>query len=263
MSSWFSGMNLPEHPLGYHEALSANAISSSLSADVYDEMLRSHRLGIEHDGHSHEQTTKISQRHDPVIADLLAGAFLCGNGIRKNGGESKRFPPVWFACEGCAGIKRLVRAFLAMGRRDRERAFVAAKVAKLHTLEIGIVGALCEARVASVLLGSGLAVLESTVDEDVNLGIDTIAMFPGALDGHLVQIKGDRTVAGIEFLRVERNADSRETWEKADRFNRAYSVSFSPISVRVGTGNGGMFDFGSPEDAHAAQQFLSALRDLS
>jgi len=263
MSSWFSGMSLPEDPLGYHEALVANDRSPSLSADVYDEMLRSHRLGIEHDGPSHAKTTELKRRYDPVVADLLAGAFLCGNGIRGNGGESKKYPPVWFACEGCAGIKRLVRAFLAMGRRDRERAFAAAKVAKHHTLEIGIVGALCEARVASVLLGAGLKVLESTVDEDVNLGIDAIAMFPGAPGGLLAQIKGDRNAAGIEFLRVERSVESRETWEKADRFNRAYSVSFSPVSIRVGTGNGGMFDFNSPEDAHAAQQFLSAIRDPS
>lgn len=263
MSSWFSEMNLPEHPLGYHEALAANERPPQLSADVYDQMLRSHRLGIEHDGPSHGQTTEMKQRHDPVVADLLAGAFLCGNGIRGNGDEPRKYPPVWFACEGCAGIKRLVRAFLAMGRRDRERAFVAAKVAKHHTLEIGIVGALCEARAASVLLGAGLTVLESTVDEDVNLGIDAIALLPGALDGHLVQVKGDRNAAGIEFLRVERCAESRETWEKTERFNRAYAVTFSPVSVRVGTGNGDMFNFNSPADAHAAQQFLSALRDPS
>ena len=263
MDSWLSALDLPGHPLGYHQSLSATKLPRSLSVDVYEKMLRSYALGSEHDGPSREKTSEIGRQFDPVVASLLQGAFLCGNGSRGFEEESGRHAGIWFACESCAGIKRLVRAFLAMNRWDRKRAFVAAKVGGHRALEICIIGALCEAHVVSILLDVGLIVLESTVDEDVNLGIDAIALLPGALDGNIVQVKGYRAAAGIEFLRVERDATSRETWQKTENFNRAYSVSFSPVAARVGTGKGGLFEYDSPENIESAKNFFNRLRDPS
>ena len=260
MNPLFLNLNLPEHPLAYHVPLDAPDNPNPLPVSVYSEMIRQFEAGQAHEGTAYPKRQELAEAFEPVAASLLYGAFLSGHASREFDGRTGRFPKIEQVYESCAGIKRLVSAFLATRERDRERAFVAAKTSGHHMLEASIVGALCEARAASVILEAGIIVLDSTTDEDVKLGIDMIALADSDA-GWLVQSKSDRESSGMELIAIDRDATTEKAWMKSEDFNRAYGVSFVPISARVGTAAGGLFRQRDPEDVEAARQFFQRLRD--
>lgn len=254
--------DLSDHPLGRLEPLVPAGRPSHIPFTAFDAMVGMYGMGTDCAAAHEARLEKIARACEPTAALLLQGAFLCGLGTRGTDPRTGRHLDRTSLGHSCAGVKRFSRAFLAMTRRDRERAFVAAKsAAGRQDLVISIVGALCEAHVASALSDAGLTVLESAVDDDLDLEIDQLALFSEASSGLLVQVKGDRDATGLEFLPVARTDGTFATWEKAERFNQANSTRLSPVLVRVGTGNGGLFNYRDPDRLAAAKISLARLRD--
>lgn len=268
MDSWFQNFGMDNRPLAFHDALEAPKEAGLLPSYAFRVMIAEFERGRMTDGLSHEHLVELSEEHQPVVAFLLQGAFLSGLSSRGLDDQDVAHRDKNRVMESCSGLKKFVRAFLAMDPKDRERTFVKGKSSRYRMLEVSIVGALSEARVATALLDAGLTVLESTVEEDMNLGVDMIVPSSDETVGHVVQSKTDRERVGIQLRPVERQDAEADPsgpdallWQKAGSFNLAYGIRYAPILAVSGTRDRGLFSFRDAEEAGLARIFFEWLRD--
>ncbi len=250
-----------DHPLARLTPLAPPPHPKPVPTTAFDAMIGMYRMGTGCESSPVARLEKIARACDPTVSLLLQGAFLCGVGARGNDPRTGWSADRESLGHCCAGLKLLARAFLEMTRKDREHAFVAAKSdAGCKDLVISVVGALCEAHVASAMSDAGMSVFEGAVDDDIELEVDQIATFPDMSDGLLVQVKGDRDWTGLEFVPIIGSPVTNATLAKAERFNLANKVRFTPVLARLGTGSGALFGYRDPDRLEAAKRSLALLR---
>lgn len=248
------------HPLDARNPLVIEEDPASLPDDTFSSMTAAYRDGRLFSGYPRDGIAEVGVERDPTSALLIQGSWLVGNASRGKDKKTGRHKNSASVTESSEAIKRFVRAFLAMRPPDRRKAFEVAKDTGKAFLPITMVGAFCEAHVASVLLRAGMTVLESTTHEDTVSGIDAIALLPNGTGGHLVQVKGGKAFEGIEFLRIDRSAESVSCWRAAARFNQSNFVDLTPIMARIGTGRGNLFAYDVPRHVQRARSFIDRLR---
>lgn len=194
---------------------------------------------------------------------LLLGAYHVGVASR-NGNKATCIED---AATGCCGSRHLFYALLRINAASRR----AVHWESLQYADMArvFIGALAEARVASLMAEAGLEVYATSICEDLNLGIDLLAPFAGKSRGLAVQVKSVRDLTSPFLALLDpttlTESESYEPWhelmlQKVDAFNATVQTDYRAIVANIGPDGDERFNFYEPDKIECIQTFI---RDIS
>lgn len=241
-----------------HHQVSANVAFEPLPAKIGQMMRERFQCGLREVGFV-RQPAFPNPSSISAEEHLLRGAYQTGVANR-NGGKATSIEDA--AC-GCCGSKHLFRALLRINVASRRA--VHWESLQFPDLARIMIGALAEARVASLMAEASLEVYATTICEDLNLGIDLLVPFAGMSRGLAVQVKSVRDTCS-PFLVLLDPAEavqikSSEPWhklmlEKVGGFNASVQTDYRAIVANVGPDGDDRFNFYEPEKIEFIQTFI-------